>query len=91
MMKSWLLYLATLLFFCSCWAQTDKKIEIPAPIKNGREMILKRKAYTVSYNPDLKIPNWVAWHLTAEHTEGPYHRMANFHEDEQVPAPRAML
>ena len=53
--------------------------------------LLTRKAYTTSYNQRLKQPNWVAWHLTAEHTEGPYHRMRNFHEDEEVPTPRAML
>ena len=53
--------------------------------------LLTRKAYITSYNQRLKQPNWVAWHLTAEHTEGPYHRMRNFHEDEEVPTPRAML
>ena len=44
--------------------------EIPALRKNSREIILHRKGYTVLYNPTTKLPNWVAWHLTAEHTSG---------------------
>lgn len=54
-------------------------------------MILKRTAYTVSYNPDLKIPNWVAWHLTAEHADGEVKRFNGYLEDEDVPEPRATL
>ena len=34
------------------------------------EQILTRLAYTVSYNPETKCPNWVAWHLTKEHADG---------------------
>lgn len=52
-------------------------------------MILKRTAYTVSYNPDLKIPNWVAWHLTAEHADGEVKRFNGYMEDVDVPKPRA--
>ena len=52
-------------------------------------MILKRTAYTVSYNPDLKIPNWVAWHLTAEHADGEVKRFNGYLEDVDVPEPRA--
>lgn len=66
------------------------KLEIPAPIANGNEMILKRKAYTTSYNPSTKLPNWVAWHLTANHVDGNHSRGGmKFHEDEDVPEPRA--
>lgn len=53
--------------------------------------ILIKKAYIVSYNKDTKIANWVAWHLTAEHTDGPYRRLNNFHEEESVASPRATL
>lgn len=42
------------------------RLEIPAKLKNVSEQILQRKGYTVSYNKDLKIPNWVAWELTPE-------------------------
>ncbi len=49
-------------------------IEIPRTIRATSEQILKRIGYTTSYNKQTKCPNWVAWHLTKEHTDGPYHR-----------------
>jgi endonuclease G, mitochondrial len=65
-------------------------LEIPAPLKDRAEQILRRAGYTVSYNKDLRIPNWVAWHLTADHTSGPYKRGGiPFQEDMDVPTPRA--
>ncbi len=74
-------------------AASDSILEIckPAPLLGVSEQIIKKKAYIVSYNKDSKTPNWVAWHLTAEHTDGPYRRLGNFHEEEDVPTPRATL
>jgi len=66
-------------------------IEIPHPLEGIPEQILKRVSYITSYNNETKIPNWVAWHLTAEQTDGPCKRLSNFHEDEEVPTPRATL
>ena len=43
-----------------------KNVLYPAPLKNTPEQILYRKGYTVSYNKETKIPNWVAWELTPE-------------------------
>lgn len=43
----------------------------------------------MSYNPKTKIPNWVAWHLTAEHADGEIKRFGGYVEDEEVPEPRA--
>lgn len=52
--------------------------------------ILVRKGYVASYNKDTKCPNWVAWHLTADHAIGSVPRPKNaFHEDSDVPEPRA--
>lgn len=51
-----------------------KNIEIPASSHFVDEQILSRKAYTTSYNCNTKCPNWVAWHLTSEHTDGPFPR-----------------
>ena len=57
---------------------------------NGyQEQILKRKAYIVSYNKETKCPNWVAWLLTAEHSDGECPRDNAYYEDEEVPLPRA--
>lgn len=65
---------------------------VPLPLKDTSEQILYRKGYTVSYNKDTKIPNWVAWHLTAKHAKGTLPRPDNaWHEDLQVPSPRASL
>ncbi|MBP3253599.1 MAG: DNA/RNA non-specific endonuclease [Bacteroidales bacterium] len=65
-------------------------IDIPLPLQDVSEQILYRKGYIVSYNKDLKIPNWVAWHLTAAHVAGEVKRPKNaWHEDIQVPLPRA--
>ena len=63
----------------------------PAPLVGVSEQIVRKTSYIVSYNKDTKIPNWVAWQLTAEHTDGSLKRMNNFHEDEDCPLPRATL
>ena len=36
--------------------------------------ILRREGYVTSYNNNTKNANWVAWHLTAEHTTGSWSR-----------------
>lgn len=64
---------------------------MPAPLNGVSELILYKTAYVVSYNKDTKIPNWVAWHLTAEHTDGPYGRLNNFYEDDAVDSPKATV
>ncbi len=54
------------------------------------EQMLRRTGYTVSYNKATKLPNWVAWHLTADRTTGPAKRSGvDFQADMDVPAPRA--
>lgn len=71
-------------------AKTVVMYEIPAPLKDRPEQILKRKGYTVSYNSETKNPNWVAWHLTKSHTYGDHQRKNEvFTEDTDVKAPRA--
>lgn len=49
------------------------------------EQVLERHAYVTSYNKDYRIPNWVMWRLTADHTDGPYKREGiKFTEDTDV-------
>lgn len=62
---------------------------LPAKIKKYQETLLFRKSYIASYNKELKIPNWVAWHLTAEHADGKLPKKNSFREDLDVPFPRA--
>ena len=71
-------------------AKTIVMYEMPAPLKDRPEQILRRKGYTTSYNSKTKNPNWVAWHLTKDHTYGSQQRSREvFMEDESVKAPRA--
>ncbi len=65
--------------------------EFPRWSKNKpAEKILRRYAYTTSYNKDTRTPNWVGWKLTADHTDGDYARSGHkFMEDLDVPKPRA--
>ena len=66
-------------------------LEVPRKLTDRPEQILKRVAYTSSYNSDLRIPNWVAWQLTGAHTEGKNKRAGvKFQEDTDVPLPRAV-
>ena len=44
--------------------------------------ILERLGYITSYNNDTKCPNWVAWHLTKERTDGPFPRKGVPYYDE---------
>ncbi len=70
-------------------ADGAESYELPALRKNSNEIILRRRGYTASYNPTTKLPNWVAWHLTAAHTDGNAKRKEHaFHEDTDVPEPR---
>lgn len=52
-------------------------------------VLLQRVGYTVSYNPAMRIPNWVAWHLMPQRLEGAASRKGHpFQADEDIPAPR---
>lgn len=74
-------------------APIDPKTNIEVPISKRKDnhIILKRIGYIASYNKTTRTPNWIAWHLTSNHTFG---NVANrkdydFHEDFNVPEPRA--
>ena len=56
-----------------------------APLRKTPEIVLQRRAYVASYNKRTRCPNWVAWQLTAAHTDGALKRMNSFHEDEECP------
>lgn len=52
--------------------------------------LLHRTGYVCCYNAETRLPHWVAWVLTANHTTGPYKRNGiKFQEDTDVDAPRA--
>lgn len=71
-------------------AEADDKLVMQTSPKGTSEQILKRTGYVASYNKTTLLPNWVAWHLTAERTEGSAKRSGvDFAEDTEVPEPRA--
>ena len=71
-------------------AETDDKLVMQTSPEGTPEQILKRTGYVTSYNRTTLLPNWVAWHLTAERTEGSAKRSdVDFAEDNEVPEPRA--
>ena len=49
-------------------------LEIPRMTSSKPEQILVRAGYTTSYNNNTKNANWVAWHLTSDHTSGRWSR-----------------
>jgi len=62
---------------------------VKAPAELPQQFI-ERHAYIVSYCKVTRSPNWVAWHLTAENTDGPYTRKGmSYTEDRTVGFPRA--
>ena len=71
-------------------ARYDENIMLPAMRNIQGCVLLRRKAYTVLYDTGKRIPLWVAWHLTKQHTYGGNSRKEmQFQEDESVKRPRA--
>lgn len=54
--------------------QLQPGLEIPCYDFAVDEQILVKRGYTVSFNPSTKLPNWVAYELTADETDGPWTR-----------------
>lgn len=76
--------------YSSAGSDTKLSVMLPARRKDLKEQILVREGYTASYNSDNLEPNWVTWQLTAAHCRGTMKRKGiEFHEDEEVPSPRA--
>lgn len=46
----------------------------PITKATGSENVIEYEGFTISYNSQWLIPNWVAYELTAEETDGPYSR-----------------
>lgn len=52
--------------------------------------VIEYLGYSVSYNKDRKIPNWVSYELLASETDGPYSRKGkNFRQDPSLSLPQA--
>ena len=66
-----------------------KDLETPISLAPRQEQIIRHSGYTVSYNKDLKIPNWVSYELTREETRGKEKRGNRFIADPLVIGPIA--
>lgn len=66
-----------------------KDLETPISLVPRQEQIIRHSGYTVSYNKDLKIPNWVSYELTREETKGKEKRGNRFIADPLVTGPIA--
>ena len=64
-------------------------VEIPALKKGVPSQIMEYKGYTVSYNRDTRLPNWVAYELTATEAQGDSPRKDKFRPDPRVAGPQA--
>ena len=54
-------------------------------MKDRSEKILRRSNYTVSYNRNWNLPNWVAWELNKNETKGKNNRNDEFTSDPDLP------
>ena len=58
-----------------------ENLEQPAPLTSKPEVILFKSAFIISYNVTTLCPNYVAWRLTPERTDGKLRRKDQFAED----------
>ena len=65
-------------------AESSLPYELPRVINNQPEQVIQHLGYTVSYNPDWLVPNWVAYELTNAETSGEQERKNHFKPDPWV-------
>ncbi len=63
---------------------SGKELKIPTSLTPRQEQIIHHTGYTVSYNKDLKLPNWVSYELTRKETKGKEKRNDRFIADPLV-------
>lgn len=66
------------------------RLELPAVRDVEAENILQRKGFTLSYNAERGVPNWVAWELNAEKLADRVSRAAHFYPDPDLPPAQAV-
>ncbi len=66
-----------------------KDLELPTPV-NGAQ-IVKHTGYTLSYNEEYEVPNYVAYELTREEVYGGGSRKDDFREDKSIRTGSATL
>lgn len=59
-------------------------VEMPKTPQDFAEQVIWHKGFVVSYNESTRLPNWVAYELTAEEVEGQVPRARHFDIDPMV-------
>lgn len=62
----------------------DESLQIPVSLSTHTQQLIHHDGYTVSYNKDKRIPNWVAYELTRQETQGNATRSDRFIADPAV-------
>lgn len=73
-------------------AQATEAVEVADTLDVIEEpkILINYEGYTVCYNEDNLIPNWVSYELTAEEADGPFSRKGlTFRQDESLPLRQA--
>lgn len=78
--------LGTVWYNNSCQRGTypTERVEIPQLTTANASQRIAHEGYTVSYNADWKLPNWVAYELTAQEVVGELPREDHFYPDPMV-------
>lgn len=64
--------------------KSPKKMEIPTYTIKRKGQEIEHTGFTVDYNPEWRIPNWVAYEITKEESLGTLPRADHFYPDPQV-------
>lgn len=73
-MTFWTAVAVLLYFSCNYLTKKERtdnaRLEIPQITVEANEQIINHVGYSVSFNDETKIPNWVAYELTASESDG---------------------
>jgi endonuclease G len=64
--------------------QVYSGLEIPEFLSNRQEQIISHTGYTISYNEEFRLPNWVAYELIRSEIQGKEKYAGNFTIDPDV-------
>ncbi|EJX07489.1 DNA/RNA non-specific endonuclease [gut metagenome] len=67
--------------------QQGRNYEMPGSLKHTPERLISHTGFTLSFNRIHNQPNWVAWELTKQETNGHLQRSNDFEPDPLVPLP----
>lgn len=78
------------LFSAASGSSSDERYELPKSTKERSEIRIEQYGYSVSYNPQLYIPNWVAWELNEEKLVERESRSNKFLPNPKLPSSKAV-